>query len=83
MHNQDFFEGTFAPDLRALLRPMAIACFLLLTFLPLPDFSFPSLNSSIVLPTFSCALSEYFFAMISKFMQVKGIVDHGPGYYKV
>lgn len=63
----DFLDGTFAPDLRASLSPIATACFLLFTLLPLPDFSFPSLNSFIVLPTFSCALSEYFFAMISEF----------------
>src|SRR5208283_2015720 len=32
------FFGTFAPFLRASERPMAIACFLLVTTLPLPPF---------------------------------------------
>src|SRR3977135_1187910 len=34
--DQDFFFGTFFPFLRALERPMAIACFRLLTLPPLP-----------------------------------------------
>ena len=39
-----FFFGTFAPARRASDRPMAIACFLLLTFLPdLPLLSVPAL----------------------------------------
>lgn len=36
-----FFRGTFAPFLRASLRPIAIACFRLLTFRPEPLFSVP------------------------------------------
>src|SRR5579885_1854352 len=37
-----FFRGTFAPDLRASERPMAMACLRLVTFLPLrPLFSLP------------------------------------------
>ena len=39
---EDFFFGTFLPSLRASDRPMAMACFRLLTFLPLlPLFSVP------------------------------------------
>src|SRR6201986_3350408 len=38
----DFFAGTFLPSLRASDNPIAIACFLLVTFLPLrPLFSLP------------------------------------------
>jgi hypothetical protein len=36
-----FFRGTFAPFLRASLRPIAIACFRLFTFRPEPLFSVP------------------------------------------
>src|SRR3954454_11700730 len=37
-----FFGATFLPFLRASDSPMAIACFLLVTFLPLPLFSVPA-----------------------------------------
>jgi hypothetical protein len=37
----DFFLATFFPFLRASDRPIAIACFLLFTFLPLPLFNVP------------------------------------------
>ena len=36
------FFGILAPDFRASLRAMAIACFRLLTLCPLPDFNVPS-----------------------------------------
>lgn len=52
--------GTFAPERRASLKPMAIACFRLLTFACPPDFSSPRLYSRITLPTFFCALAPYF-----------------------
>src|ERR1700722_6548247 len=55
-----FFFGTFAPSLRASDKPMATACFLLVTFLPLPLFNLPSFISCMVSCTFSCAFSEYF-----------------------
>jgi hypothetical protein len=59
--DEDFFGGTFAPFLRALDRPIAIACFLLLTFLPEPPlFSFPFLRSRIALPTSSDDFLLYF-----------------------
>jgi hypothetical protein len=38
-----FFFGTFLPFLRALDRPIAIACFRLLTRPPLPLFALPRL----------------------------------------
>jgi hypothetical protein len=53
-------RGTFAPSRRASERPIAIACLRLFTLRPLPDFSFPRLNSCISSPTFSCALRPYF-----------------------
>lgn len=37
----DFFGGTFLPFLRASESPIAIACFLLFTGLPLPLFNVP------------------------------------------
>src|SRR4051812_14411461 len=56
----DFFFGAFPPSLRASDNPMAIACFLLVTFLPdLPLFSVPSLRSCIAFLTFSCAFLPY------------------------
>ena len=47
MSDQDFFRATFLPFLRASDRPMAIACFLLVTFLPLPLLSVPRLRRRI------------------------------------
>jgi hypothetical protein len=41
------FFGIFAPDLRASLNPIAIACFGFLTFFLPPDFSSPCLYSCI------------------------------------
>lgn len=58
--DQLFFLGTFLPERLASDRPIAIACFLLFTFLPLPLFSFPLLNSCISLSTFLPAEGEYF-----------------------
>ncbi len=43
--------GTFAPFSRASFRPIAIACFRLLTFRPLPLFSGPRLRRRIALST--------------------------------
>jgi hypothetical protein len=61
---EDFFFGTFLPSLRASERPMAMACFRLLTFLPLlPLFSVPFLRFFIVRATFFEAPLEYFLAM--------------------
>ena len=55
-----FFCGTFFPFRRASERPMAIACFLLLTVFPLrPDFNLPRLNSCISRLTSLPALGLY------------------------
>src|ERR1700677_4444025 len=64
INRQDsFFLGTFAPDFRASLRPIAIASLRLVTFFPLPDLRVPDFFSFITLWTLSCALVD-FFAMI-------------------
>ena len=56
--------GTFAPALRACESPIAIACFLLLTFRPLPLLSVPFFRSCIALPTLRDDAWEYFLAAI-------------------
>ena len=43
-----FLGGTFAPERRASLKPIAIACFLLFTFFLPPDFNCPCLYSCMV-----------------------------------
>ena len=53
-------RGTFAPERRASDRPIAIACFGFVTFLPEPLFSLPRFISCIVAPTFFDAFSPYF-----------------------
>jgi hypothetical protein len=54
-------EGTFAPDLRASDRPIAIACLRLFTFLPdFPDLSLPRFISCIARPTLEEAFLLYF-----------------------
>src|SRR5256885_1801789 len=58
--SQLFFFGTLPPFSRALLRPMAIACFLLFTFAPLPLFSSPLFRSFIAFSTSFPAFSPYF-----------------------
>jgi len=56
----DPFFGTFAPASRASDKPIAIACFLLVTFLPdLPLLSVPCLRSCIAFSTLSCAFLPY------------------------
>src|SRR6476660_4515573 len=56
----DFFLGTFAPSFRASERPIAIACFLLVTFFPdRPLFSVPSFISCIALSPFVPAFFPY------------------------
>src|SRR5688572_32446956 len=52
--------GTFPPARRASERPMAMACFRLVTFLPEPPLrSVPRFISCMVFSTFSAALSPY------------------------
>jgi hypothetical protein len=60
----DFFFGTLLPYARASDRPMAIACFRLLTFLPdRPLFNVPDLRFFIARSTSFEAFFEYFLAM--------------------
>src|SRR6185369_17751605 len=55
-----FFDGTLPPASRASDRPIAIACFLLVTFLPeRPLFSVPCFRSCIAFSTFSLAFLPY------------------------
>src|SRR5882672_8911079 len=55
------FRGTLAPAFRASLRPMAIACLRLVTFLPdRPDLSVPFFRSCIARLTLLCAFFPYF-----------------------
>src|SRR6266508_306756 len=55
------FLGTFAPARRASLKPIAMACLRLVTFLPeRPDLSVPRLRSCIARSTFFCAFFPYF-----------------------
>jgi hypothetical protein len=56
--------GTFAPDLRASERPIAIACLRLVTFLPeRPLRNVPRLRSRMTFSTFFDAFLLYFLAM--------------------
>src|SRR5262249_19797071 len=59
-----FFLRDLRPDLRASLRAIATACLRLFTFLPLPDFSVPSLCSFMTLWTLLRPLAADFVAMI-------------------
>lgn len=62
---EDFFLGTFPPALRASDKPIAIACFLLVTFLPdEPERRVPCFFSCIAFSTLSCAFFPY-LAIIS------------------
>ncbi len=54
-----FLRGTFAPERRASLMPMAIACFRFFTLPPRPDFSLPCLYSCITFPTLFRAFLLY------------------------
>jgi len=54
-------RGTLPPARRASDRPIAMACFLLVTFLPeRPLFNVPRLRSRITFLTFFCAVLPYF-----------------------
>lgn len=54
-----FLRGTLAPDLRASLMPIAIACLRLFTLRWPRDFNLPCLYSCMTLPTFFPALRLY------------------------
>jgi len=61
-----FFVGTFLPSALASERPIAIACFRLLTFLPdRPLFNVPALRFFIARSTLAAEPLEYFRAMRS------------------
>jgi hypothetical protein len=67
----DFLGGTLPPARRASERPMAIACFRLVTFFPdRPLFKDPLLRSCITLLTFSCVFLPY-LAMLAPFYVFK------------
>jgi hypothetical protein len=58
--DEDFFFGTLPPAFRASDNPIAIACFLLVTFFPeRPLLSVPFFRSCIAFSTFSCAFLPY------------------------
>jgi hypothetical protein len=59
-----FFGGTFFPSRLASDRPIAIACFRLVTFLPdRPLLNVPAFRFFIARPTLADAFFEYFRAM--------------------
>jgi hypothetical protein len=65
----DFLVGTLAPSFLASDKPIAIACFREVTFLPLlPDYSFPSCISCITFSTLSPACLLY-FAIVNGFIK--------------
>src|SRR5882724_5204573 len=57
--DEDFFLGTLPPAFRASDSPIAIACFLLFTFLPEPLLSVPFFRSCIAFSTFLDAFLPY------------------------
>jgi hypothetical protein len=62
--DDDFFDGTFPPARLASDNPIAMACFLLVTFLPEePLFSVPFFRSFIAFSTLSDAFFPYLVAM--------------------
>src|SRR4051812_42211684 len=71
-----FFLGTFFPFLRALERPMAMACLRLFTlppFPPLPLFAFPRLARCISRFTSVPAPREYFRF---RFLAIRNLLDN-------
>jgi hypothetical protein len=65
LFRDDLRDGTFAPFLRASLRPMATACLRLFTFLPEPLFSVPRFRRRIADSTLSDAFRPYLAMMSS------------------
>jgi hypothetical protein len=58
--DEDFLRGTFPPERRASDKPIAIACFRLVTFLPdFPLLSVPLLRSCMAFSTLSDAFLPY------------------------
>src|SRR6266853_4066851 len=58
--DEDFFRGTLPPAFLASDSPIAIACFLLVTFLPEPLLRVPFFRSCIAFSTFLDAFLTYF-----------------------
>ncbi|MBR2117552.1 MAG: hypothetical protein IJ935_02565 [Afipia sp.] len=68
----DFCAGTFLPSFRASERPIAIACFRLVTFLPNPPlFNVPFFRLCIARATFFAAPFEYFRAIVVSAMDCR------------
>jgi hypothetical protein len=75
------FGGTFLPFLRASDSPMAMACLLLLTFLPLlPLLSVPRLRLRMLRSTSLEALREYRRAMVIPFLPGETTSVSQPAY---
>jgi hypothetical protein len=72
---QSFLGGTFSPALRAFDSPIAIACFLLFTFLPLPLFSLPSFISFISVSTLLLAPLLYLRVLFLLDFLLDALVD--------
>lgn len=74
---EPFFDGTFPPSSRASDRPIAIACFLLVTFFPeRPLFNVPCFRSCIAFSTFSLAFLPYLaIALSPSWTSISSVVD--------
>jgi hypothetical protein len=73
-----FLAGTFAPFFRASDRPIAIACFWLVTFLPEPERKVPFLRRFMALFTMSCDFFEYFAIILFSIKVQKIHAGKGP-----
>jgi len=75
---QFFFSGTFAPALRAFDNPIATACFLLFTVLPLrPLFSLPRFIARISVATLLPAAGDI-FELISSRLSIFSLFAWSP-----
>jgi hypothetical protein len=73
-----FFRGTLPPAFRASDSPIAIACFLLVTFFPEPLFKVPFLRSCIAFSTFSDAFFPYFAMLLLHRFVFQALLDQNP-----
>src|SRR2546422_8957461 len=72
---EDFFRGTLPPSFRASDSPIAIACFLLVTFLPdRPLLRVPSFRSCIAFST----LSDAFLPYLAMLLLLRIVSNHLP-----
>jgi hypothetical protein len=75
-----FGRGTLPPALRASESPIAIACFLLVTFLPeRPLLSVPLLRSCIAFSTFSAAFFPYLAMGFLRFVNLRSLETRWDG----